>query len=63
MKAIKTGDRVKIRPEWQDEGDSEIEFIAVDDEEKGRVTIEAQLPNMPIKPTQVVRIDMIELAD
>jgi hypothetical protein len=55
---IRKGDQVKIKPEWQDKGDDQVVFIAVDDEEKGRVTIQAQL-GMHFNPTQVVRVDML----
>jgi hypothetical protein len=55
---IRKGDTVKIKAEWQDEGDDLITFIAVDDEEKGRVTIEAQL-GLPYNPQQVVRVAML----
>lgn len=40
-------------------GDDKIEFIAVDDESKGRVTIEPQL-GLAINPTQVVDVAWIE---
>lgn len=56
---IRKGDTVKIKPEWQDDGDDQITFIAVDDEEKGRVTIEAQI-GLAYNPQQVVRVDMLE---
>jgi hypothetical protein len=36
---IRKGDQVEIKPEWQDEGDSEYVWIAFNDEEKGRVDI------------------------
>ena len=57
---IKAGDRIRIKPEWQDAGDDQIQWIALDDESQGRVTIQAQIPGMPILPTQVVTTDMIE---
>jgi len=56
---IKAGDIIRIKNEYQDEGDEEIVFIAVDDEEKGRVTIQAQL-ELNIKPTQVVNVEWLE---
>jgi hypothetical protein len=59
MQMIKSGEEVKIKPEWQDPGDDKITWIAVDDEEKGRVTIQAQL-DLPIKPTQVVKVEWLE---
>ena len=60
---IHKGDKVRIKPEWQDAGDEDFTFVAVDDEDKGRVTIEPQIPGLKIKPTQVVRLDMIEKVD
>lgn len=57
---IKSGDAVTIKPKWQDVGDDQIAWVAVDDEEKGRVTIEAQL-GLPVNPTQVVNIEWLVL--
>lgn len=56
---IKAGDIVKIKPEWQDEGDDKITFIAIEDEDGGRVRIEAQL-GLPLNPNEVVTTDMLE---
>ena len=56
---IKKGDIVKIKKEWQDKGDDLITYIAADDEEKGRVTIEA-ITTMFINPTQVVKVEWLE---
>ena len=56
---IKAGDVVKFKPEWADAGDETVTFIAVGDESKGRVTVQAQL-GLPINPTQVVSVDWIE---
>lgn len=36
---IYKGDKVQIKPEWQDVGDDRFVWVAVDDEEKGRVQI------------------------
>lgn len=58
---IKAGQEITIKPEFQDAGDADVKWIAVDDEAKGRVTIQAQL-GWPINPTQVVRVEMIEVA-
>ena len=55
---IKKGDIVEIKKEWQDEGDDQLVYIAADDEEKGRVTIEA-LTTMFINPTQVVKVEWL----
>ena len=55
---IKKGETVEIKKEWQDAGDDKITWIAVDNEEKGRVTIQAQL-GLPINPTQVVNTEWL----
>jgi hypothetical protein len=56
---IKKGDRVFIRPEWQDDGDQHHTIVAADDEEKGRVTIEFVTSKLFINPTQVVRVEWL----
>jgi hypothetical protein len=56
---LKTGDVVKIKPEYQDAGDHAITFIAIEDEDGGRVKIQAQL-GLPINPTQVVYVEWLE---
>jgi hypothetical protein len=58
-RTIRRGDRVRIRPEWQDPGDDRFEWIAVEDEDGGRVLIQPQL-GMRINPTQVVLVSMLE---
>lgn len=58
---IKKGDEVRILPEWQDKGDDKLIWIAVDDEEKGRVMITPVNLDLPIKPQSVVRVSQIEL--
>ncbi len=47
---LRKGDMVKILPEFQDEGDSEYEWVVVGDEEKGRVDISPASINMRQKP-------------
>ena len=56
---IRRGDRLRIRPEWADPGDDAITYVAIDDEEKGRVTITA-LVEMTIRPTQVVNVETVK---
>lgn len=58
---IKAGDTVTIKPEWQDEGDDTLIWIAVDDEEKGRVTIMPTNTGLPLPSQQVVRVEMLAL--
>ncbi len=56
---IRRGERVRIKPEWQDAGDDEIEWIALEDEDGGRVRIQPQL-DLPILPNEVVSVAMLE---
>lgn len=52
------GQRVYIKPEFQDSGDESIVFIAVEDEDGGRVKIQAML-GLSINPIQVVEVRML----
>jgi hypothetical protein len=56
---IKAGDVVVFKPEWMDKGDENIVFIAHEDEDRGYVSVEAQV-NLPFKPLQIVAVNMIE---
>jgi hypothetical protein len=56
---ILKGDKVQIKPEWQDAGDDRFTWIAVDNEENGRVMISPTNTGLPIAPTQVVHVDML----
>lgn len=51
---IRAGDIVTIRPEWQDEGDDQYIWQAMDDAEKGRVTISPINHPNAIKPRYLV---------
>lgn len=57
---IRKGDSVKIKPEWQDPGDDKLEWIATDDEDKGRVTIMPTNTGLAIPPLQTVDVAMLE---
>jgi hypothetical protein len=57
---FKKGDRVVIKKQWQDKGDNDYDWLCVDDEEKGRVTISVTKSALRITPTHVVSTDMIE---
>jgi hypothetical protein len=54
---VKKGDIVVLKKEYRD--DDKIIFIAIDDEEKGRVTVEAEI-GFTFNPTYVVTREMIE---
>lgn len=60
-RTIRKGDPIRIKPEWQDDGDGELEWIAVDDEEKGRVSIMATNTGLTYPPVNTVRADMVDL--
>ena len=56
---VRKGDRVIFKTDWQDPGDDSVVFVAVDDESKGRVTVQDVNNDLEIKPTQVVATSMI----
>lgn len=58
---IKAGDTVKFKPEWQDAGDDQIEFVAMEDEDGGRVLIGALGVLKNFTPTQFVLVSMLEV--
>lgn len=58
---IQKGDLVEILPAFQDEGDSDYQWVAVDDEEKGRLFISTINSGMRIRPVHVVQSDWIRL--
>ena len=58
---IRKGDLVEILPAFQDEGDSDFQWVAVDDEEKGRVFISTINSGLLIRPVHVVQSDWIRL--
>ena len=60
-KKIKSGDVVEILREYQDDGDDEKIWVAVDDEEKGRVTVMPINSTLSIKPTYVMNVDWLKI--
>jgi len=54
-------DIVYIKPEFMDEGDEKFTWIAIDDEEKGRVTISPLNLGLSIIPRQVVDVFMLNI--
>jgi hypothetical protein len=58
---IKKGDFVEILKEYQDEGDEELNWMAIDDEEKGRVTVMPINSTLSIKPTYVMNVEWLRL--
>jgi hypothetical protein len=59
---IRKGDTVSIKPEWQDAGDCKFDWIAVDDEQNGRVAIVPLGTGLTFPPRQVVLVEMLVAA-
>jgi hypothetical protein len=59
---IKAKDVIKIKPEYQDEGDDLLVWIALEDEDGGRVRIAPLNTGLKFPPNQVVRTEMIDKA-
>jgi hypothetical protein len=61
--SIKAGDKLRIKVEWRDDRSDDTLYVAVDNEEKGRVTISPTALEgwfLPFMPREVVRVEMIE---
>ena len=56
---IKAGDRVRILPEFQDDGDDSFHWVAINAPEKGRLDIVATNSQMTIKPIHTVRVEWV----
>lgn len=52
---LKKGTIVSILPEYQDPGDNSFVWMAIDDEEKGRVDIAPLNSGLPLIPISTVR--------
>ena len=59
MEKINKGSIVKFKKEFQDEGDDEIVFVALEDEDGDRVLVMAMLGKM-LNPTHVMRTEWLE---
>ena len=62
MDSLKKGDVVTILPEYSDDGDIDLVWIVVEDEEKGRVTIEPTNSTLTIRPRYVCNREWLTLA-
>jgi len=58
-KTYKAGDKIEIKPEFQDDGDEKFEIVVVEDR-GDRVLAEWQIGNMAVKPTENVPKHMIQ---
>jgi hypothetical protein len=57
---IHKGQAVAIRPQWRDQGDEDVRFVALEDEDGGRVLIGALGVLSRFTPSQVVATHMLE---
>lgn len=61
---LKVGDRVRIKPEWQDEGDDEFERVVIKAPENSpRVLIKTLIPGFEYPPTERIEISKLERVD
>ena len=58
---IVKGDVVEILKEYQDNGDEELIWVAIDTEEKGRVTVMPINSTLSIKPTYVMKVEWLKV--
>ncbi len=58
---IEKGDFVEILKAYQDEGDDELIWVAIDSEEKGRVTVMPINSSLTIKPTYVMNVEWLKV--
>lgn len=58
---IRKGDKIQIRPEWQDAGDCNFNWIAAEDEQNGRVAIMPLGTGLAIAPSYVVKVEWLAI--
>lgn len=56
---ILKGQQVHIKPEWQDAGDDQFTWIALEDEGGDRVKIMPLMPELTFPPVSVVETRML----
>lgn len=57
--AFRKGDQVFFKPEWQDPGDENFSWFAVEDEDGGRVKISPTGTGLVFAPVHVVATEML----
>jgi hypothetical protein len=61
LDVLKVGDRIRIKPEWQDEGDDEFERIVIEAPENSpRELIKTLIPGFEYSPTESIEITKLE---
>lgn len=58
---IRKGDTVRIKPEFQDRDDESFTWIAVEDEDGGRLKVAVLGTGLAFPPTEVIRTSMLEV--
>jgi imidazole glycerol phosphate synthase subunit HisF len=58
---IQKGDVVQLLEPYQDKGDDELIWVAIEDEEKGRVTVMPINSTLSMKPLYVMNVDWLKL--
>jgi len=53
------GQQVHVRPEWQDAGDDEFTWVALENEDGNRVKIMPLMPELIFSPISVVETRML----
>jgi hypothetical protein len=60
LDVLKVGDRVRIKPEWEDEGDDEFERVVIEAPENSpRVLIKTLIPGFEYPPTERIEISKL----
>ncbi len=60
---IRKGQKVYIRPEWQDDGDDEFLWIAIEDEDRGLVKVVTFMPELRFSPVSWIETRMLIAGD
>lgn len=61
---FKVGDRVRIKPEWQDEGDDEFERVVIEAPENSpRVLIKTLILGFEYPPTERIEVSKLVRVD
>ena len=61
LDALKVGDRVRIKPEWQDPGDDEFERVVIEaPADCTRVLVQTIIPGFTHHPVVRIEVSMLE---
>ncbi len=64
LDVLKVGDRVRIKPEWQDDGDDEFERIVIEaPADCIRVLVQTIIPGFTHNPVARIEVSMLERVD